>query len=140
MFKWVRDALLRINPVGLGIAVAAIALSIRVLACFSTQSDWDVYGFALIARDILHGKLPYAGIFDHKPVGLNYIFAAFMYVLGETVAAMQLVALCAAVFTALIIYKTVRLLEPDGRRFAVAFAAMYLALSVKNDGVSSMSE
>jgi hypothetical protein len=126
-------------------AAITVALAIRVLACFSSQSDWDVYAFALVSRDILDGKLPYDGIFDSKPVGLNYIFAAFESIFGPTTLATQLVAPCAAIVAAFFIWRTSKALAKalssgDERWFPLAMVAVYLALSTKNDGVSSMSE
>ncbi len=135
------EAVKRIDLLHAAAAVAALSVLIRVLACFSSQSDWDVYAFALVARDIVAGKLPYQGVFDSKPVGLNYIFAATQLAFGSTVFSIQVVGLMSATVAAAIVYDCCRLLVARAdARFCFAVAAIYLALSIKNDGVSSMSE
>lgn len=71
--------------------VVLLLVSILVIgAFFSTLLDQDEMIYALVAIDILDGKLPYQGTFDHKPVGIYYVYAAFFSVFGENFIAIRI--------------------------------------------------
>lgn len=117
--------------------VALGALGVRGASFFVPESDWDEYMFALVGREILHGHLPFSTIFDNKPAGLYYVFAAAEFLFGPTVAAIRSVALAAALGTASFLFASLR---GWGSRAAAMGAACFLALSLSNGGLSAMSE
>lgn len=120
--------------------VILLAAAVRLYAFTVPESDWDEYMFALVGRELLAGKLPFRTIFDNKPIGLYYVFAAFEAVLGPTVAAMRAVALLSAAVCALLVGKSASILRKTASGVGVMAAAVFLALSLSNGGLSAMSE
>ena len=115
------------------------ALGLRVATLNVTTFDADEYAFALVARDILLGKLPYSGIFDNKPVGLNYLFAAAEWIGGQSVTAIHALGLIASALAAWLIAKTARTLNVS-LPGALALAALFLLETLWLGGWASMSE
>ncbi|MEP7221624.1 MAG: hypothetical protein ABI673_03040 [Novosphingobium sp.] len=122
-----------------GIALVAAALVYRLLALTIATFDADEYAFALVARDILHGKLPYSGVFDNKPVGLNYLFALAEWIGGQSVTAIHALGLAAAALSAWLIHRSARLLHASPPA-ALALAALFLLAELWLGGWASMSE
>ena len=62
------------------LAFSGLGLVIRFVNIGNPLNSWDGFdemNYALIARSLMSGELPYHGVFDHKPIGLYYIFALF---------------------------------------------------------------
>ncbi|KMS54429.1 hypothetical protein V474_20870 [Novosphingobium barchaimii LL02] len=122
---------------------AAILLLLAFYARWKTLAvttfDGDEYAFALVARDILQGKLPYTGIFDNKPVGLNYLFALAQALGGQTVAAIHALGLVSAALAAAVIYFSTRRLQMS-RAVALGLAALFATETLHLGGWASMSE
>ena len=125
--------------VWIGAGLVVLALTCRAISIHVPVFDWDEYAFALVARDVLHGKLPFAGIFDNKPVGLTYVFALMEWMGGQTVLAVRAVGFIASAGTAWILYRSARQLRVPPA-LGVAIAALFLFLVFHKNGWSSMSE
>ncbi|MEO5599039.1 MAG: hypothetical protein ABIQ66_10515, partial [Novosphingobium sp.] len=122
-----------------GLGLLALGLIYRLLAINIATFDADEYAFALVARDILHGKLPYSGAFDNKPVGLNYLFALAEWLGGQSVAAIHGLGLVASALAAWLIHKSARALEASPP-IALALAALFVLEALWLGGWASMSE
>lgn len=64
--------------------------------------------FALIALKLLDGHLPYQEIFDHKPIGIYYIYALFLAIFGKGFISLRIMAVLFFTGTALSIYKALK--------------------------------
>jgi 4-amino-4-deoxy-L-arabinose transferase-like glycosyltransferase len=55
--------------------------------------DQDETIYALVALELLSGELPYQAIFDHKPIGIYYIYAIFMGLFGKSFYAIRIMTM-----------------------------------------------
>ena len=71
--------------------VAALAglLCILLVTTFSWGRDQSIY--ALVGDGILHGKAPYLDVWDFKPPGVYFVYAAAQSLFGRTMAAVRIV-------------------------------------------------
>jgi 4-amino-4-deoxy-L-arabinose transferase-like glycosyltransferase len=90
--------------------------------------------YALIARDLLHGKLPYDGAFDHKPIAVYYLFAAFQAAFGETIASIRLIGIFVVSATAVLIAGIARRNFGADTASTCALVASYGMWSMANEG------
>ncbi|MFO0619046.1 MAG: glycosyltransferase family 39 protein [Polyangiaceae bacterium] len=60
--------------------VAVIALSIGLVLTFDYGRDQAIY--ALVARELVHGKMPYRDAFDFKPPGIFMVYAVARALFG----------------------------------------------------------
>lgn len=125
--------------VSIGVGFIALALTCRAISIKVPVFDWDEYAFALVARDVLHGILPYRGVFDNKPVGLIYLFALAEWMGGQTVLALRAVGFIASAATGWILYQSCRQLKL-APALGVAIIALFLFLVFSKRGWASMSE
>lgn len=121
------------------VLVLFLAFYARWKALAVSTFDADEYAFALVGRDILHGKLPYTGIFDNKPVGLNYLFALAQALGGQTVAAIHALGLVSTALAAALIYLGTRRLQMSVA-VALALAALFATETLYLGGWATMSE
>ncbi|GEM_PF-2907971 len=136
----------RALPSILPAALLAGAIMLLLLAFYArlktlgvTTFDGDEYAFALVGRDLLHGQQPHTGIFDNKPVGLNYVFALAQALGGESVAAIRAVGLVATGLSAMLIFRSVRGLQMPAS-VALGLAALFATQTLYLGGWASMSE
>ena len=54
------------------------ALALLAATTFMTPVSNDAGAYLAVADAILAGKLPYRDLFDHKPPGIYYLFAAVL--------------------------------------------------------------
>ena len=125
--------------VWIGVGFITLAMTCRAISVKVPVFDWDEYAFALVARDVLHGILPYSGVFDSKPVGLIYLFAIAEWMGGQTVFALRAVGFVASAATGGILYQSCRQLKLVPA-LGVAIIPLFLFLVVYKDGWASMSE
>ncbi len=126
--------------VWIGFGFVVLALMVRAVSMkIPVVVNQDDYAFGLVARDVLQGKLPYTGIFDNKPVGLIYVFAASEWIGGQSVVALHAVGFVASAATGLILYGSTRRqkLAPS---LGIAVTALFLFEVLNRDGWASMSE
>ncbi len=83
------------------IVTAVMALRLPTLSL--SVIDWDETIYALVAREMLAGHLPYEKVFDHKPIALYYHFAAVMALFGDHPAATRALSLLLVVGAALLV-------------------------------------
>ncbi len=85
----------------LTIIVAVVLL--RLPSAFQSVIDWDESIYILVAREILNGYLPYTAVFDHKPIGLYYLFAGFLAVFGDDPFSVRLLGIAAVAGSCLLL-------------------------------------
>ncbi len=73
----------------------SLAIIILFLNGFIEVIDQDETMYALVAKSLLNGSLPYQDVFDHKPLGIYYLYAAFFLVFGVNFFAIRIATLCA---------------------------------------------
>lgn len=81
---------------GLVLAVAACALALAVRLVLLAQpvgGDPGIYSY--VASRILDGQLPYRDVFEQKPPGILYTYAAAFFAFGRSMVAVQLIDLLA---------------------------------------------
>jgi len=127
------------TALGVGLALVAIACAYRLLAYRVAMFDGDEYAFALVARDVVHGRLPDVGVFDNKPVGLTYLFALAEALGGETVAALRTLGLIAASACGALLYASSRRLGLS-RALALQAGALFLLGTLCLGAFGAMSE
>lgn len=125
--------------VWMGLGFVVLALTIRAISINVPVFDWDEYAFALAARDVLHGRLPYTGIFDNKPVGLVYLFTIFEWICGQTILSLHAVGFIASSLTGWLLYHSNRQ-QKLSSALGFAIAALFLFQVLYCDGWASMSE
>jgi 4-amino-4-deoxy-L-arabinose transferase-like glycosyltransferase len=69
-------------------ALVFIVASLGILSAL----DRDEGAFLVIAQEILHGRLPYRDVFDHKSPGIYYVLAASLALTSHFNVAVQVVA------------------------------------------------
>jgi len=115
------------------------ALLLRLLTLHTAGFDADEYAFALVGRDVLLGKLPYTGIFDNKPVGLNYLFAAALRLGGQSVGVLHALGLLAAALGAWLVARSARAMQAPAA-VTITLAALFLLEMLWLGGWATMSE
>jgi 4-amino-4-deoxy-L-arabinose transferase-like glycosyltransferase len=122
---------------------AAALLILVVLLRFGTFGhtvlDPDESVYLLIGQGILKGRIPYVEIWDHKPPGVYYLFAAALGLFGGSLLAIRLLA-CAAVWAS-----SVLLVIFSRAAFRTAFvgyiaAIVYACFSMTNEGLATNTE
>ncbi len=79
--------------------VLILAWSATVRLPFYGTATGDEFFFSVVAREWLHGSLPYVSTFDIKPPGLFFIYAVAQALFGDsyaTIKGMEIVAVAAA--------------------------------------------
>jgi len=124
---------------------AVFGLVIRLINIGNPLNSWDgldEMNYALIARSLMSGELPYHGAFDHKPIALYYIFSLFFWVFGYTLTALRIMPLVAISLTSALLYLIARRRLPARQHFAALCAIMFMAMctSFGNGGQASNTE
>lgn len=117
------------------------------LLLFSLAARWPFLGhpdlhidehFYLIVGDrMLHGAVPYVDIWDRKPVGLFFIFAAIRLLGGDGILQYQLVASAFAAFTAYVLWLVCR--RTSGQVIALGAAGCYILWLAALSGAGGQS-
>jgi hypothetical protein len=121
------------------VAFAAAGL-VRLHALPLSVVDWDESLYLLLGRDVLNGKLPYQGGFEHKPAALYYLFALAQVVFGHGVYAIRLLAIAACGLTGFLLALLVRRSAAADMPTAAAVAVLYALLSTQNGGWATNTE
>ncbi len=121
-------------------AIALLAMITRLPLLNSvTGIDMDEGAFAIAARELLHGHLPYLTFFDNKPFGSTAIIAAAMAGFGESVAVLHAVGIAAVATTGGVLYLITRRIGL-GRMAAVSAALFYVLFSTRLHGMATLTE
>lgn len=105
----------------------------------SVVVDWDESMYLLMARELLHGGLPYVTIFQEKPLGPTVFVAAALWIFGESIWSLRLLgSLCVAATTLLLLQ--LALAGGLSRLAAVGGAMLYAIYSARMGGMASNTE
>src|SRR5437016_2865868 len=85
------------------VAVCGLILLER-LHTYDEPIDRDVATYAVIAREMRHGRELYSDLWDNKPPVLYWIFAAAQVAAGEGSGSVFLIGVAAACLTALALF------------------------------------
>lgn len=102
--------------------------------------DWDESLYQIVGHDIVQGRWPYQGAFDHKPAGLYELFALAELAFGHGVTAVRLLGALAVGSTAFFLGLYMRRATGCGLGVAAAVATAYAFLSVANGGLATNTE
>ncbi len=122
------------------VAIFATVLVPRLLMLNVSVIDWDESIFALIAQQWTDGHVPDETVFDHKPIGLYAIFAAFFLAFGDTIWAIRLIPIVFVAATAALLSGLVQLQFGRDRMLAALAAALYGLLTLTNGGFATNTE
>jgi 4-amino-4-deoxy-L-arabinose transferase-like glycosyltransferase len=122
------------------IAILATVLLPRLFLLHVSVIDWDESIFALIAQQWTHGHIPDELVFDHKPIGVYAIFAAFFLALGDTIWAIRVIPIVFVAATAALLARLAFLQFGGDRMLAALAAALYGLLTLTNGGLASNTE
>jgi 4-amino-4-deoxy-L-arabinose transferase-like glycosyltransferase len=121
------------------LSLAACTITrLPVLPVTAFTGDEGIY--LLISREILGGVLPYDGSFDHKPVGLYYLFALAQLLFGQDVYAIRLLAIFATAATAFFLAITLMFATRSGLFPAACTAIVYALTSLSMGGLETNTE
>lgn len=84
----------------------AISVGLRILTFFRSVIDHDESTYIVIGDAILQGARYWIDVTDVKPVGIFWLYAGFLGVLGHSIAAMRLMAAVFLGLTAFLLSKT----------------------------------
>lgn len=130
------------GEIGYGVPFYGIIIIVFLLMCGAFSSsllDQDEMIYALVAADMLDGKLPYQGVFDHKPIGVYYVYAFFFGIFGENFIAIRIMTVSLLGGTALCIFYGLRRLNFGRSALVVSFTTC-LAFPIGIDGLSGNTE
>lgn len=121
---------------------AFLGLLIRVINIGNPLNDWDETTYALVARSLMLGNLPYHEAFDHKPIGLYYIFALFFQIFGYSLTALRLMPFAAIGLTSWLLYRIAKKQMPPHQHFVALCAILFMTTcaSFGNGGHASNTE
>ena len=132
-----RASIMRV--VGFAIAIFFAVMATRIPTFWTVSTHIDEGVFALVAREIVNGNLPYSTVFEHKPIALYYPAALFMALFGTTPEVMHFTSAVLVLMTcmALFHYALKRGLS-DVHSFLLAVS--YAVLTCGFQGYASLSE
>ena len=126
----------RIALIGIALLVLVLRLPLHSIAVLSV----DESAYMLVARDLLDGIWPFAGNFDHKPVGIYYHYAAAMAVGGEDPVSIRWLTTLAAIASALTLFWMARSLAGLRLFLALMVAVAWTFASFGLEGFSANTE
>ncbi len=95
--------------------------------------------FALSAREILHGHLPYERLFDNKPVGSSFILALGLGLFGQSVLAVRLIG-ASFIWASAALVSLLAEIGGLSRRQAFFSGLIYIAFASTIGGFSTLTE
>jgi 4-amino-4-deoxy-L-arabinose transferase-like glycosyltransferase len=98
------------------------ALVLR-LAFIHVPLDRDEGWYGYIGQELLRGSIPYRDVFDQKPPGVFYIYAAIVALFGSTVESVRLATAGYVLLTLFGVYRLARYCH--GRNAALLAALLY---------------
>lgn len=120
---------------------AVIGLLIRIVNIGNPLNEWgDDATYALLARSLMSGELPYHDAFDHKPIALYYIFAFFFQIFGYTLTAIRLMPFAAILLTSWVLHKIAKKQYSSHQHSACVILFMTACASFGNGGLDSNTE
>ncbi len=102
------------------------------------MNDGDVGLYVLVARDWLHGALPYTATWEYKPPGLFALYAIALAIFQDGSTASTALAWITAVASTLLLWRFVAVIA--GERAGTLAGVFFACLSIENDGMLSDAE
>jgi len=116
-----------------------LAFVIRLPVFFDSVVDWDESIYLLVSDDVLRGYLPYDRVWDHKPPGIFYLFAAAQICFGSSVIAIRLLAVAATAVGGFLVQRLSRRAFGEGPSAYLA-GVLYILLTAVNAGLATNTE
>jgi len=117
----------------------ALVLFLRLGSFGNSVLDPDESLYLLIAQGILDGHTPYVEIWDHKPPGIYYLFAAAQFLFGRSIGAIRLLS-CLAVWASCVLLVRFGRDVLSSTPVGYIAAGVYAAFSLTNDGLAANTE
>lgn len=114
------------------LTIILAVLALRLPSAFQSVIDWDESIYILVSRELLNGFLPYTAVFDHKPIGLYYIFATFLGVFGDDAFSVRILGMGAVIGSCVLLRQI--LIDFGGVRSSTALT-LALAYAVATGGL-----
>jgi len=133
----------RIRPAAeamLFLALLALTTLIRSSGFVQSVVDWDESLYALVARELVRGHLPYVTLWANKPPGLFAIIALGFKAFGTNIVALRLVADIAVAISSFLLYRMGSLFGGYGSGIGAAAAIFYIAVTVEGGGLATNAE
>lgn len=129
---WPSGALAAIVPF-----VLILAWSAAVRLPFYGIANGDEFFFSVVAREWLHGGLPYVSAFDIKPPGIFLIYAIAQAIFGASYATFKSMEIVAVASGAWLLFM---MLRPFGSgRLAIWVAALFPVYTLAFDGTAAVN-
>jgi Dolichyl-phosphate-mannose-protein mannosyltransferase len=135
--------IIRSQPIAdlyVALALVALAFAVRLPALVLPSMDWDEGLYLMIAADLNAGHLPYAGLWDRKPIGIFVLFALVERVFQDGVLGVRVLASLFAALGAFSLYRIWVLMFQPGATIGMAAATAYVLFSGENSGLASNTE
>jgi 4-amino-4-deoxy-L-arabinose transferase-like glycosyltransferase len=130
----------RRSNIAIALALAAVTLCLRLPDFFRTVASANEGLYAVVARELLHGHLPYLTAWEAKPPLFFAAIALAMRVVGPSLLAIRLVSTLAACVATIAIFSMGLRFPRHGRAIGVLAAVLYAALMASNSGTSGEAE
>ncbi len=104
-----------------------MAIAFRFFSFFPSVIDHDESTYLCMAKEILHGKLPYVDYIDIKPIGTYLIPAIIQFLAGNSIFVFRLLIACYIGLTAFLIFKVQRKNGSD-RPVAASAGIIYIVM------------
>ncbi len=121
-------------------ALAASVLFVHLPDFFRTIVSANEGLYAVVARELLNGHLPYITAWEAKPPLFFALLALAMRIGGVSFATLHAVSLLAGFVTAYCVYRIGVALDENGEKLGVFAALLAVALSAGNKGTSVEAE
>ncbi len=90
------------------ISFLLLSVGLRALSFQFSVIDHDEATYLVIAQELLNGKAYYTDVWDTKPIGIFFVFAAIMKIFGNSVLAVRLFAALVIGFTGYLLFLSAR--------------------------------
>src|ERR1051326_4518261 len=128
----------RASIIGATLGFAALVLVLRASTFFHSVENWDESLYLLMARSVLDGHPLYPEIWDHKPPGIFFLFAAAPLAFGRSVLSIRLLAWLAVTASCVLLFLVGRRLR--SRTTGVVAGLLYAVFSLNDGGLASNGE
>ena len=118
--------------------IAVAAMATRLVWLGDQAADYDEQLYSLIGQRMLHGDMPYADLWDRKPMGLFILFALAHWLGGPDAMAYQVLAALFIVAGAWLVFALARKLVDNATACGTALA--YPPLIYAYGSLSGQSE
>ncbi|MCR4263700.1 MAG: glycosyltransferase family 39 protein [Candidatus Roizmanbacteria bacterium] len=93
--------------------------------------------FGTIAQSMLHGKVIYRDLFDHKPPGIHVLLAGTFYLFGDSILSLRAIVIFANIISAFLVYFFLR---EVGERLAILGSILFLLVVPLVHGTYALTE